>query len=167
MSQTFTFGGYIVRSLSEKDRNFLNLQIAADPYHREKMEADFFLKPLPGESSWALEDAEGRVVFYFKNSPVIRMHIQFTAEGDLDGKRRNMNALMRGLAWIEGVFRATRFREILFDVDGPELKEFAKRRLGFVDASDLLSHTISPYEGKESQPRTVGTVPTDELERAG
>lgn len=109
----------------------------------------------------------GRVVFYFKNSPAVRMSIQFTAETGLQGKRRNMAGLIKGLAWIEAIFRASRFREILFDVDGPELKEFAKRRLGFTGASDLLSRTISPYEGKESQPRTVGTVPTGELERAG
>lgn len=141
--QTYQFDGYTVRPMTEQDRPFLGLQIQADQHHRDKVEADFFLKLLPGESAWALEDAEGRVVFYFKNSPVVRMHIQFTAEADLTGKRKNMAGLIKGLAWIEAIFRVSRFREIIFDVDGPELEEFAKRHLGFRDARNLLSKPIT------------------------
>jgi hypothetical protein len=114
-----------------------------------------------------LEDEDGRVLFYFKNSPAIRFSIQFTADADLSGKRRNMGGLMRGLIWIEAIFRASRFREIIFDADSPELENFAKRRLGFVDAPNLLSRVISHLDGQESQLGTVGTVPTDKLERAG
>jgi hypothetical protein len=163
----YQFDGYTVRPMTEQDRPYLGIQIQADQHHRDKMDAAFFLNLLPGESAWALEDKDGRVVFYFKNTPVVRMSIQFTAETGLQGKRRNMAGLIKGLAWIEAIFRASRFREIIFDGDGPELQEFAKSRLGFTDATNLLSRVIPPLEGKESQPRTVGTVPTDRLERVG
>lgn len=166
-SQTYHFNGYIVRPVTEQDRPYLEMQIQADEYHRERMDADFFLKVLPGESSWALEDKDGRVVFYFKNSPVVRMSIQFTAEADLTGKRRNISGLIRGLAWIEAIFRASLFREIIFDTEGPELQLFAKRHLGFVDAPGLLSRLLSTPEGLEAQDRSVGTVPTGRLEVEG
>lgn len=163
-NQIFNFDGYTVRPVTEQDRPYLEMQIQADEYHRDQMTADYFLKLLPGESAWALENAEGRVVFYFKNAPAVRMSIQFTAETSRAGKLENMAGLMKGLAWIEAIFRASYFREIIFDTEGPELQLFAKRRLGFVDAPGLLSRAIAPYKGQESQLRTVGTVPTGGLE---
>lgn len=163
----YQFDGHTVRPMTEQDRAYLEMKIQADKYHRGRMDADFFLNLLPGESAWALEDREGRVVFYFKNTPCIRMSIQFTGDIDLKDKRRNMSGLIRGLAWIEAIFRTSRFREILFDTEGPELKQFAKSRLGFVETRNLLSRIIAPYNTQESHERTVGTVPTSELERAG
>lgn len=164
-SESYRFPGYNVRPITEQDRPYLEMQIKADKYHRDWMTADCFMKPLPGESSWALEDKLGRVVFYFKNTPVIRMTIQFTAEADLSGKKRNMAGLIRGLAWIEAIFKRNRFREIIFDTTAPELELFAKRHLGFVDAP-LLSRVIPSMEyGQEMRPQAMGTVPTDRLER--
>lgn len=162
-SQIFRFDQYTVRPMTEQDKPYLEMQIHADEHHRDKVKADFFLKPLPGESSWALEDQDGRVVFYFKKSPVVRMHIQFVA-----GRRKaTLFGLIRGLAWIESIFRASLFREIIFDVDGPELAVFAKQHLGFVEAS-LLSRMIQTTRpAKEMQPGAMGTVPTDRLERVG
>jgi hypothetical protein len=128
--------------VEESDRAYLETLIAADVYHCDRMDADFFLKPLPGESSWAVESPQGKVVFYFKNSPCVRMAIQFTGATTLREKAANMDALQKGLAWIEGIFALTRFREILFDTEGPELQTFAKKRLGFKEACGLLSRMI-------------------------
>jgi hypothetical protein len=165
--QIFQFDGYTVRPMTEQDRPYLELQIAADPYHCGKVKTDFFLKPQPGESSWALEDRDGRVIFYFKNSPVVRMHIQFTANPDLTGRRKTMMGLLKGLAWIEGIFRASLFREIIFDVDSPDLEEFARKRLGFTDARKLLSRILPTLDDLQTQPQALGTVPTGKLERVG
>jgi len=143
MTNGFTFDGYTVRPATEKDRPYLQLQIDADPLHRGRMTADFFLKLQPGEDSWALENEEGRVVFYFKTSTAVRMAIQFTTEEDHTRKLENRVALMKGLRWIEGIFRANRFREIIFDTEGVELANFAKRRLGFREACGLLSRMIT------------------------
>jgi hypothetical protein len=159
----YQFDGYTVRPMTEQDRPYLELQMKADPYHRDEMTADEFMELLPGESAWALEDADGCVVFYFKNSPAVRMRIQFTAIG----KRKTMSGLIRGLAWIAAIFRASRFCEILFDTRNPDLEDFAKSRLGFKDAAGLLSLPLSMPNGQDMQPEAVGTVPTDGLRRAG
>lgn len=164
---TFSFDGYTVRPITEQDRPLLETLIEGDDYHRGRMDADFFLKLQPGEDSWALEDERGEVVFYFKTSTAVRMAIQFCGGNSPAERRGNQAALMKGLRWIEGLFRANRFREIIFETQGPELTVFAKRHLGFVDAP-LLSRTLgTPLSGSESQPEELGTVPTNRLERVG
>ena len=145
MRQTFTFDGYTVRPLDERDRPYLEFQISADPYHRDRMDADHFLKLQPGEDAWAIEDEQGRVLFYFKTATAVRLSIQFPSiEEGAEDKARNREGMLKGLAWIEGIFRANRFREILFDTEGIELANFAKRRLGFREATGLLSRPIQP-----------------------
>lgn len=166
-ANSFSFDGYTVRPITEKDRVLLELLIEQDEYHRGRMDADFFLKKQPGEDSWALEDERGRVVFYFKTSTAVRMAIQFGSGNSPTDRRTNQAALLRGLRWIEGIFRANHFREIIFETEGPELTVFAKRHLGFVDAP-LLSRTLpSTRTVPESQPEALGTLPTDGLERVG
>ena len=145
MTQQFSFDGYTVRAVGEKDRAFLELLIESDDYHRGRMDADFFLKLQPGEDAWAMEDEEHRVVFYFKTSTAVRIAIQFAAAITMGDRRSNQSALMRGLRWIEGMFRVNRFTEILFDTEGPELARFAKRRLGFTERS-VFSKTLYPTQ---------------------
>jgi hypothetical protein len=149
--QTFTFDGYTVRPLDERDRPYLNLQIRADDFHRGRMNADYFLKLEPGEEAWALEDEQGMVVFYFKTATAVRMSIQFPAIEGAEDKARNRSALLKGLVWIEGIFRANRFREILFDTEGVELANFAKRRLGFREAPGLLTRPLQPTTQEKSE----------------
>ena len=151
MTQTFSFDGYTVRPLSEKDRPFLEMQIKADEFHREWMTADFFLLTEPGEDAWALEDEAGMIVFYFKTSTAVRMFIQFPVIESRDDKERSRNGMLKGLAWISGMFRANRFREILFDTRRAELANFAKKRLGFQDAPGLLSFNLQPPTPKNVQ----------------
>src|SRR5258708_34626599 len=76
MTNGFTFDGYTVRPATEKDRPYLQLQIDADPFHGGRMTADFFLKLQPRGNSWALENADGRSVFYFKTPTAARIPIQ-------------------------------------------------------------------------------------------
>jgi len=166
MSQSFHFDGYTVRPTEEQDREYLETLIKADVYHCDRMDADYFLKPLPGETSWALEDQQGRVVFYFKTTPAVRMSIQFTGMESVQGRAANRDALMRGLAWIEGTLAAARFRELLFDTEGPELTLFARKRLGFVAAPGLMTRTLSTFETQNVAPKAVGTVPTN-IQRRG
>jgi len=165
--RVFTFGKYTVRPTGERDRAYLSKLIAADPYHADRMNADYFLKLQPGEDSWALEDKDGKVVFYFKTSTAVRMAIQFTETDSLAAKRQNAAALIEGLAWVIGIFRQNRFREVLFDTEGPELHVFAKRHLGFVDAPGLLSLALTSSAAIEIQPEALGMVPTGRLERVG
>jgi hypothetical protein len=150
MSNSFTFEGYTVRSLTERDRPFLEMQIKADEYHRDWLTADFFLKPKPGEDAWALEDEQGMVVFYFKTATAVRMYIQFPAITTIEDKVRNAAGMMKGLKWLGDILRHNKFREIIFDTKRAELANFAKKRLGFRDASGLLVRSIAPDDPAET-----------------
>lgn len=167
MSQTFHFDGYTVRPVEEYDRVYLELLIQADIYHCDKMDADYFMKPQPGETSWALENACGTVLFYFKTTPAVRMSIQFTGNDTPRQRADNAEALTKGLAWIEATLAAARFREMLFDTEGPELTLFARRKLGFVEARGLMVRTLSMPQATNMQPEALGTVPTNNTGREG
>jgi hypothetical protein len=160
MSQSFTFDGYTVRPVLESDREYLTGLIEQDEYHQAKMTADFFYKLQPGEESFALEDEQGEIVFYFKTSIAVRMDIQFPPIANIKDVRRNIGALSKGFQWLEGLFRAKQYREIIFEPQGPELYLFAKNRLGFTDAS-LVSRVLgSTKKTPNVHPEALGTVPT-------
>lgn len=152
---TFSFDGYTVRPITERDRAYLELLIEADDYHRGRMTADFFLQLNPGEDAWAMEDDEHRIVFYFKTSTAVRIALQFADWGGYEATRRNQSALAKGLHWIEGVLRANKFTEILFDTDGGDLRRFAKRRMGFVALETLSKYLTHPH-GLGRLPTTSG-----------
>jgi hypothetical protein len=159
--QAFTFAGYTVRPLSEKDRPYLEVQIRADQYHQGRMDADYFLKLNPGEDAWALEDEQGLVVFYFKTATAVRIFIQFPSIESAEDKARNRSAMTKGLAWIGGVFRNNRFREILFDTKNPELANFAKKRLGFRAADGLLVCSIAQPDPQTASQEAWEAFPQD------
>ena len=142
--QHFHFDQYIVRPMNEGDRVYLDSLIENDAFHKGRMTADYFLKLVPGEDAWALEDEQGHVQLYFKTQVAVRLSIQFAASETKEEKHRNRLALLKGFAWIESMFRKNRFREIIFDTDGPELTVFAKRRLGFRESSSELIRTLAP-----------------------
>lgn len=160
MTNSFTFDGYTVRRITERDRPYIQIWIDADPHHRGKITANFFLKLHPGEDSWALEDEQGMVVFYFKTGTAVRVFIQFAPEADVTQKLENRNALMKGLHWIEGLFRANKFREIIFDTQAVDLANFAKRRLSFLDAPGLLSKVLGDQNDEPTQPSELASLAT-------
>lgn len=167
MAPQFKFDGYTVRPLTEQDRAYLDLLIDADEYHRGRMDADFFLKRQQGEDAWALEDQYGQIVFYFKTTTAVRLAIQFRPSSSPADRLRNAAAMMRGLRWIEGVLRSNGFREMVTDTEGPELRNFLKRRLGFSEAP-LLTRTLHDSRPEpEPPPEALGSLPTNRLEGQG
>jgi hypothetical protein len=147
----FHFDNYVVRPVEERDRVYLEQLIEADPFHVNQMDADFFLKLKPGEDAWALEDERGMVILYFKTQTAVRLSLQFAQADDGPSKTRNRLALLKGMAWIEAQLRANSFREILFQTDGPELAQMAKRRMGFRESTGDLVRSIAPAEGSGRQ----------------
>lgn len=162
MSTTFTFGGYLVRPVTERDRAYLKECIARDKYHRERMTPDFFLKLKPGQDAWALEDKSGKVVFYFRTDTAVRFHVQFTDADTLAAKRRNSMGMIEGLAWLVGVLRQNHFHELITELDSPELQVFAKRHLGFKERAGEYSLALRSPAALEMQPESMG-----KLERVG
>ena len=142
--QHFHFDQYIVRPMNEGDRSYLDSLIEEDAFHKGRMTPDYFLKLVPGEDAWALEDEQGNVELYFKTQVVVRLSIQFAHSKTKEEKKKNRMALMKGFAWIESMFRQNRFRQIIFDTTGPELTAFAKRRLGFRESQSELLREIAP-----------------------
>lgn len=154
-NQYFHFDEYIVRPMGERDREYLDKLIEEDAYHKGRMTPDYFLNLLPGEDAWALEDEQGTVLFYFKTQTAVRVSIQFTGSKTAEEKKRNRNALVKGLAWIETMLRQNHFREMIFDTQGPELERFARRRLGFRKSSSELIHQICPAIPRRPVERAV------------
>jgi hypothetical protein len=143
-TQHFHFDNYIVRPMAESDRVYLDSLIEADALHKGRMTPDYFLELLPGEDAWALEDEQGTVIFYFKTQTVVRLSIQFAHANTPHARAQNRTALRKGLDWIEAMLRQNRFRQIIFDTEGPELAAFAKKRLGFRASSQELLRDITP-----------------------
>jgi hypothetical protein len=133
--------------------------IDGDPFHRHNMTPDYFLKLEPGEEGMALEKY-GRVILYFKTQPTVRVGMLFGTAGDPEARAENQTALLEGLRWMEALLMANRFREIIFDTEGPELAAFAKRHLGFEDAGKLLRRSIPTITSEKTRHSDVGTVPT-------
>lgn len=127
----FQFDEYTVRPVNEKDREYLDLLIASDPLHWDCMDADFFLKIAPGEEAWAIEDGKGKVCLYFKTSLAVRLALLFANQ---TSNVANRDLLTKGLEWMEVILMRNKFREILFDTQGPALYAMARRRLGFREA---------------------------------
>jgi hypothetical protein len=150
----FRFDSYSVRPMGEQDRLYLDSLIESDAYHKGRMTPDYFLNLVPGEDAWAIEDEHGCVVLYFKTQTAVRLSLIF-ADATTDVERhRNRDAMLRGLAWLEAMLRMNKFREILFDTQGPELRSMAKRRMGFRETNGDLTREITP-----PKPQTVAMEP--------
>ena len=135
---TFAFDDYVVRPVTERDREYLTDLIRDDPYHAACMDADFFLKLVPGEDAWAIEDRQNNVQLYFKTQTAVRLSLQFANQSS----NENRQVLKKGMAWIEAMLVQNRFREIIFNTQGPALKAMAKKRLGFVGSAEELVRVL-------------------------
>lgn len=161
----FHFDNYVVRPVEERDRAYLASLIEADPHHENCMDADFFLELKPGEDAWAMEDERGHVILYFKTQTAVRLSLQFAEAEKKEDKTRNRLAMIKGLAWIEAQLRANSFREILFQTNGPELAQMAKRRMGFRESTELCRDIPMPQGGQT--PRTSHWDATPQISQEG
>lgn len=158
---TFRFDGYFVRPVDERDRAFIEQQIAADPVHAGKMDASYFIGTLPGEDAWAIENMQGMVVLYFKTKVVARLSLLF---GNQESNE-NRDALTKGVQWLEESLAHNRFRQIVFDTEGSALRATAKRRLGFTEEPSLLVRELCPPEIDKSMVGLWNHVPQASQER--
>lgn len=155
----FHFDNYVVRPVSEQDRTYIKNLIEKDDFHKDRMDEEFFLDLKPGEDAWAFESERGDVLFYFKTQVACRLSMLFSHAETSQEKTANRIALMKGLAWIEAQLIANSFREILFDTQGPELKQMAKRRMGFFEAPDDLRRILAAPNIQQEQIIQRGAAP--------
>lgn len=146
-SATFQFARkYTLRPAGgeARDSGLAEKWIAADPYHRGRVQPDYWLEQGIGIDSYLCLDDEGPLFFYkmvlfedSSSSRAIEIHIQFPPSPSVPKKykqyrSRMAEGLIEGLAWLEKILRQAEVREMFFESTNPGLIAFAIRRLGFV-----------------------------------
>lgn len=108
------------RGVKESDREQLEEMIAADPDHRGRCTADFWM---PDDKSLCLafEDDKG-VVFFLRLEKVLRVHAQFVAD-----KMRTARALIDFNSWIDREARQHGYIQIIWDSVSASLVRFAEK----------------------------------------
>lgn len=137
----YRFGAYTLRMATEADRDLLAGWIAADPFHRGKIEPDFFLKEEPGVGCYILLDGDGPL-FFFRTENSVRVHIQFGGASAED-RARNRNAMNDGMDWLSLQLAAKSIFEMTFDSGNPLLRSMARRRMRFVEAPEDLRRSLT------------------------
>ncbi len=117
------------RVIEPKDEPILAEWIAADPWHREYAKPSFWMDPPDGCVSFAVDDADGPVVYmrFDSEGTAVRLHAQFVA-GSPD---RIAAAIELGFDVVKEHVKAKGFRSIIFDSESPTLTRFMKKKFGF------------------------------------
>jgi hypothetical protein len=111
------------RSVTEQDRTKLEEWIAADPDHKDRCKADFWLpaKEPDGIARIAMEDALGAALFV-RAEKCLRLHIQFPPE-----KWRNAKSLIKFIPMIEADARKHGFSQIIWESTSDKLIQFTEQ----------------------------------------
>lgn len=119
------------RKVDENDRARIVEAIAADAFHAGKSEAGFWVDTTPGSECFAVEDAQG-VVLYAKCENVMRVHLQ-AAEGV--SPVRAAAAIVAGFGWLKQKARERSYREMIFSSVAPAMMKLCAR-IGFRETRD-------------------------------
>lgn len=154
----YTFEGLKLREATEADREQCEAWIAADPDHRGRVKADFFLKSSPGIECLVFEDKYGDPIFYFRQERALRIHIQFGPSETAEQIKRNVDGLAKGFAWLKERAAYSGFRQIIFQSTVQALVIFCKRRFGFAESKNELVCALPPAPAQESQEKALHPV---------
>lgn len=153
-----TFSGqsgtvYHIRPAEESERDVIAAMIEGDEDHRCQVSPETFYKKEVGRECKALTDSEGRVLFYFRLTRVLRMDIQF----DCSRAEENQQALQDGFRWLQKQAMGAGFREIIFDSVSRPLINFCKRRFGFRQSPNELVCTFAMPKAASAAQHPVQT----------
>ena len=139
----------ISRLLNKYDYGQIQASLNSDEFHNDTM-ADFFYEE--GTISLVYEDDNGPILVV-RGKPVlhegigiIQLDIQYFSNKDA---KRNMRAMLEGFPELERKARENGFAGFFFISNGPLLRKFCIRRLGFQEFGDeflvksLLDKTTS------------------------
>ena len=127
---------YNLRPVEKGDRSLLEEWIAADPQHRGRTAAAFFLAPEPGVHLFVMEHM-GEPVLFVRMAQALRLDIQFGPADTEAEKAQNAEAMRRGFAGIKQMAFERHIRHIVFESEYVPLVRFCERELGFTRRSDL------------------------------
>lgn len=112
------------RVVSEADRSQIEQWILADPDHKGRCSADFWLKPEEGIKQFAIEDALG-TIFYVRGENLLRLHIQFAPASE---RRRTAKAIDEFTPLIASGAKKNHYKQLIFEsVVSPLIKFLEKR----------------------------------------
>lgn len=160
-AEIYRFGPYTLRMATPADRELCAEWIARDDWHKEKMDAEFFLKEEPGVGCYVLEDHEGAILF-FRTENTVRLHMQFDGRFDSAARERNREALLTGMDWLAMQLAAKSIVEMTFDSDNPLLRLSACKRLGFHTAPGDLRRGLAAERERIEKEKARRTTPHEE-----
>lgn len=138
----YHFHGYTLRPATSEDILMSTAWTAADPWHANTTNPEFWLDQSPGIESYILEDAEGPV-FFFRMTRAVRLDIQFPPEPpEGDTRKRVRDGLREGFGWLAAVLALSGVHEVIFKSENPELIRSAEKRLGFRYSKGELVHEL-------------------------
>lgn len=152
------FDGYSLRALGEEDYRRLDQWIAADPAHAGILDPEFFMGQAidrsgelaadPRVTVCALDDDKGTLM-YLRLTRASRVQIQFPPtpepEGSREGfkhRREIVNALIRGMAFLEVALEHAGATEWIFESESPQLRAMVEKRMGFVSSPREMVRVI-------------------------
>lgn len=114
--------------------------------HRGIYTPDFFMggqfSTDPRSTYLALEDEKG-IIFYIRLSRASRVRIQFSPDDTKEQRRRNLQGLLHGMAFLEAQLGHKGVEEWIFETTNPELKAAAQQVLGFTESTHELVRAIA------------------------
>lgn len=157
--ETFRFCGLTLRPAGVEHSDVLVAAewTDADPDHREKVLATFWIEQQLGVDSYLLLDADGPVFFFRAELPPSRIsatiHVQFPPTRPVTPNKEEVNAcsknrervrrgMLEGLPWLERMLRQVGVREITFESEDRPLIGFAVRELGFKENGKRLEKIL-------------------------
>jgi hypothetical protein len=144
MTNAFTFNELTLRPATEDDRELCQRWIDADPDHRGKITADFFLEGEAGVECMVLVDKWGQPRFFFRQQRALRIHMQFPPNTTSEERTKTREALTFGFGWLKHIASRHGYRELIFESTVVPLMNFCKNRFGFSSSPNELVCPITP-----------------------
>jgi len=122
------------RPTNEQDRALIAEWIEADPDHKGRCNADFWLSHDKAEQ-FAVEDEQG-TVFFVRSEDLLRLHIQFSPD-----RKRTAKAIDEFTPMIAEQAGRERYKQLIFESVFKPLIRFLKKR-GFHSSPDEYVYDI-------------------------
>jgi hypothetical protein len=146
--------GFDIRPVTESDRTLCEQWILANPEHRGKVKADFYLKPEDNVQTFVVTEND-EPLFFFRDEIALRFHMEFGPSFTEAERDRNRRGLEWGIEWLLNMARGAGVRQLVTQSDSPELRKFCEKRLGFTTSSGEMFRWTSAPKPEEAQGKAL------------
>ncbi len=146
----YKFEDYTFRPTLPLDRALARRWNGMDPDHIWEMQyPDYWIEQNPQVNNYVLKDANG-ILFFVRSirhmGDEIEITLQFDRNHHAVSKKRAMNGMEVGLAWLKKALPMNGFKAVYFVSKNQDLIRFAEKRLGFVKEGIRYIHRFVPEE---------------------